>query len=287
MDEEDTEPVVRRHSAEDTFALLSDETRIGILQALHEAQGETLSFSELREALGTPDSGRFNYHLSKLADHFIRKTETGYELTYAGRSVVGSLLAGTYTATAELPPIDVPDSRCLECGGPLRIGYEDEHVRIFCTDCEETMLQFVFPPGTFEQFDRTELPMALNRWIRTMFAQSVAGFCPNCSGRLDRSIDRDEKGRLVATYDCPRCGTPVTASIGATLLFEPAVISFAHENGVDLLETPFWELDWLREGNTTVVSTDPLAIRVRVTVGGDILDVTVDEELEVVEAVRQ
>lgn len=288
MSENEAGTRVERRSPEETFALLGDETRIQIIRALKEAGPDgVMTFSELRDAVGTRDSGQFNYHLKKLTGHFIRKTEDGYTLTIAGESVVGSMLSGTYTATAEMDPIDLDESTCMECGGPLRITYEEENVNIFCTDCGETHGQFMVPPGTLEQFDRDELPMAFNHWIRSQFAQAVSGFCPNCSGRLEPHIEREDDGAFMAVYDCHRCGEPIFSSVGATLLFQPEVISFAHENGVDITQVPYWELPWLRKGNTKVVSTDPLELRVRLSMDGEILDVTVDEDLDVVEAVRQ
>jgi hypothetical protein len=58
---------------ERAFRLLSDETRVGILRGLWEASNDAVSFSELRERVGTPDSGQFNYHLGKLREHFVSK----------------------------------------------------------------------------------------------------------------------------------------------------------------------------------------------------------------------
>lgn len=278
---------IRRRSPEETFALLGDGTRIQILRALQEYDGDTVTFSELRDQVGTRDSGRFNYHLKKLSGSFIRKTDEGYQLTMAGESVVGAMLAGTYTAVAEMEPIDLEDGECLECGGPLRIEYEDESIHIFCRDCEMIHGDFPFPPGTLDQYDREELPAAFNRWINSQFSQAVGGFCPNCAGRVQPSIELDEDDDYIARYDCKQCGQPISASIGATLLFEPTVIAFCRDHGVDLTEQPYWELDWLRQDNVTVTSTDPLELRVRVTVDGAILDVTVDEDLEVVDAVRR
>lgn len=286
MSEDEPAITIERRSPEDTFGLLGDETRIQILRAFQEAElSSALSFSELRDIVGTRDSGQFNYHLKKLTGHFIRKTEEGYELTMAGGAVLGALLSGTYTATAEMEPLELSEY-CVECGSRLRMNYESETVRIFCTDCGETHGQFMVPPGTLEQFDREELPMAVNRWIRSEFAQAVAGFCPNCSGRLAPSITVEEDNYL-AVFDCDRCGGQITSSVAATLLFSPEVIAFAYENGIDTVETPYWDLDWIRKGNTKVRSTDPLRLRVRISIEGEILDVTVDEGLRVLEAVRQ
>jgi hypothetical protein len=76
-------------SPDEAFAILGDETRLNIVRvlwqtgALHEYDdiddsASTLSFSELRKRVNVSDNGRFNYHLSKLVPHFVRKTDGGY-----------------------------------------------------------------------------------------------------------------------------------------------------------------------------------------------------------------
>lgn len=79
----------------DPLAVLADETRRDILRALAEADGP-LSFTELRERAGVRDSGRFSYHLRKLAKYFVRDTASGYELGHAGKRI---LAAGEEAAT--------------------------------------------------------------------------------------------------------------------------------------------------------------------------------------------
>jgi DNA-binding transcriptional ArsR family regulator len=78
--------------ATDAFALLSDETRVSILQSLAAAEAspedpDALSFSELRTRVGVRDGGLFNYHLRKLRGQFVEKTDDGYRLTTEGRRV--------------------------------------------------------------------------------------------------------------------------------------------------------------------------------------------------------
>lgn len=63
----------------DALSVLADETRLEVLRALAEAE-RALSFSELRKRAGVDDSGRFNYHLERLCEYFIRETADGYEL---------------------------------------------------------------------------------------------------------------------------------------------------------------------------------------------------------------
>ncbi|MEF8859867.1 MAG: hypothetical protein V5A38_13250 [Halolamina sp.] len=64
----------------DAFALVSDDTRVAILRALHELD-TPVAFSALYEQLAVGDSAHFNYHLSELRPQFVTKTADGYELT--------------------------------------------------------------------------------------------------------------------------------------------------------------------------------------------------------------
>ncbi|MEF8852968.1 MAG: winged helix-turn-helix domain-containing protein [Haloarculaceae archaeon] len=79
-------PVGDIDAAAETFALLSDETRVRILVALAEAAGG-LRFSELRTRVGVRDAGRFNYHLEKLRGRLVEKSGETYVLTAAGADV--------------------------------------------------------------------------------------------------------------------------------------------------------------------------------------------------------
>lgn len=73
----------------DALTVLADETRIAILRALADAEG-ALAFSELRRRAGVDDAGRFNYHLSKLREYFVREVDGGYALRHAGSRVVAA-----------------------------------------------------------------------------------------------------------------------------------------------------------------------------------------------------
>lgn len=74
-------------SPDEAFSALCDGTRPSILQALGEAH-DPLSFSDLRERAGSPESSRFNYYLGKLTDHFVAKRDDGYELRRAGAHTI-------------------------------------------------------------------------------------------------------------------------------------------------------------------------------------------------------
>jgi DNA-binding transcriptional ArsR family regulator len=90
----------------DALAVLGDETRIAILRVLAEAE-EPLPFSELRRRAGVDDAGRFNYHLSKLREYFVREQDGGYTLRHAGSRIVATAgVAGSAAGAEELRDMD-------------------------------------------------------------------------------------------------------------------------------------------------------------------------------------
>ena len=80
----------------DTFAIVGEESRLAILEALWRLDAPA-AFSDLRAEVGTRDSAQFNYHLGKLTDQFVHKTDAGYELRTAGERIVQAILAGSFT----------------------------------------------------------------------------------------------------------------------------------------------------------------------------------------------
>lgn len=104
-----------------------------------------VSFSALRKRVGMRDSAQFNYHLSKLTDHFVRSTDDGYEFQYAGEKVVRAILAGTFTDRVSL---SVPiTGTCFACGDTLVGQYADERLSVECAACTTTYARYAFPPG--------------------------------------------------------------------------------------------------------------------------------------------
>ncbi len=279
---------VERRPPKDVFGLLGNETRIAILYALAESPEETVPFSVLRDRVGTRDSGRFNYHLGKLAGHFVRKTEDGYELTVAGSGIVGALRAGRYTADVSIEPIELDDP-CPRCEGTITAAYEDEHVRMECADCGEWGSRFTFPPGTIEQFDRDVLPETFDRWLKTTVERTVAGFCSNCSGRLDGYLqaDPDRIEGVAAGFECERCGVVAEMYPSALLLTHPAVIAFYRDHGIDVRSTPSWEIDRRSDRSIDRLNADPLRIRVEITIDDEAIVATIDETASITSIERR
>lgn len=73
------------------LSLLSSETRIEILRVLASADEEVVPFSILRKRVGIEDSGQFNYHLNRLAGHYIHHTTDGYALCQAGTDALEAI----------------------------------------------------------------------------------------------------------------------------------------------------------------------------------------------------
>lgn len=291
--------VVQQLTPEESFERLSHEIRVQALRTLNEHG--PLSHARLRERVGVVDSGQFNYHLQKLNGLFVHQTDEGYDLTPAGRRVVGAVLSGGYTSdlTGETVPADAD---CLRCGGQLVTHLEDGGVYVTCRDCEQRFNPVDIPPGVLEGCDLSELYDLVDRWVKRQLSGALYGFCHRCDGTLDQRVlrvadDADWEGHdadwldglpieALLRHQCARCGTERYALVAAVAALHPAVVGFHHDHGIDVRETRLTDLDWLKMGITTVESTDPLIVAVPVSLDGDTLSVSFDADFELVDERR-
>lgn len=281
-----TEPATSELLPEEAFSLLGNQTRVAIVQTLGKMSGESLSFSELRDRAAVADSGQFNYHHKKLVGSFVARTDEGeYELTYAGANVVGAIFSGTYNRRGTPTTFDL-DSTCTLCESALSAEYENERVTITCPTCDELLSRFGFPPGAFENRSPAELTRAFDGFIWAVFSLAASGFCFNCAGRVHGSLTDDseymEEHREVAVeYVCEQCVDTLTTSVGSYLVHHSAVVAFHHDHGIDLDETPTWELPWLRDEQTEILSRDSWRVKSVVELDGDRLECVVEDDLSV------
>ena len=96
----------------DALEVLGNDVRVRILRELAETN-DPLTFTELRKAADVQDSGRFNYHLTKLCEYFVRETPDGYELGHAGSRIVAMSQAANHAESTE--PVE-PVEECPVCG---------------------------------------------------------------------------------------------------------------------------------------------------------------------------
>ncbi|WP_435125583.1 ArsR/SmtB family transcription factor [Halobaculum sp. D14] len=292
-----SEPIVDATDPDEAFAALADETRLAILRALADADGDEATFSALRDAVGMRDSGQFNYHLQKLTGTFVAKTDDSYRLTVAGRQIRGALLAGRYTKTGSVDPVPLDDP-CPACGGDRTFHYDDQQVEITCDDCDLGSF-FGIPPGVFAGYDADEWPAVANRYLRTVVQQAASGFCPFCDGRMrsrladqlattDDDASPPEEYRDVPTFrfTCDRCGETLAGDLGVALLDVPAVVAFYHDHGVDVRDEPLSAFRTISTDRARIVDRDPLRAAVTFTADDESLTVELDESLAVVEAER-
>ncbi|APW97648.1 transcriptional regulator [Halobiforma lacisalsi AJ5] len=287
----------------DAFSLLGHELRVDILQALLEESrtgGEyPAAFSTLREQVGAEVSAQFNYHLGELTGHFVRRTDDGYELRYAGWAVATSILAGTYNRRAAFGPTEI-GGRCPHCGErALVASYREEWLAVECTACDDRLVRYPFPPGGLESRSLPAVLEAFDRRVRSHVALARDGVCPACTGPMDVAIpttadgegtagsdpdgdDADAGDDVIATFRCRRCGNRIRPRPGLALLEHERVVRFAAERGRSLSETPFWELEWCVSGDAaSVTGTEPWRCTVSIPIGDESLLVTVDDEFTV------
>jgi hypothetical protein len=272
------------------FALIGDETRVAILEALWHIDEQPAEFTTLYDMTETDNSAKFNYHLEQLTGHFVCKRDDGYELRTAGERVIQAVVEGSFNAHPDLDPFETGD-QCTQCSGSLVATYAEEKLAISCPACGRTHGQYSFPPGGLIGRNEEAILSAFNQRVRHLHSLARDGVCPKCSGQMKTQVARGDDccldSDLRVEYTCKQCQHSLCSPIGLVLLDESAVISFYRDHGLDLRATPYWRLDWcVSDDYTTVRTTDPLEIAVSVIHDTDTLTVTLDGNLTVTDIKR-
>ncbi|WP_267642940.1 winged helix-turn-helix domain-containing protein [Haloarchaeobius amylolyticus] len=100
--------------ATDALEVLGNELRMRILRELAAAE-EPLPFSTLRERAGIRDTGKFNYHLTRLCEYYVREVADGYELGHAGTRVIAAA-EPMQAEDGDAPATDAASDACPVCG---------------------------------------------------------------------------------------------------------------------------------------------------------------------------
>jgi hypothetical protein len=306
-------------SPEEVFAILGDETRLNVIRALWRAgalheyddvddTASTVSYSDLRRRVGVDDNGRFNYHLSKLVPHFVRKTEEGYRLSTGGKRIARTVIAIAGTHDTEVT--DAARTDCPACGGDVAVTYEDQWLRFSCTECpglfgdaapDGTLLNAPFPPpGLVGRTPDEALATELYRCMLDL-TSLMQGVCPECASATRGTLSVCDGHDATPDRLCRACGTPFvawgelrcdTCRFGKRLPVElcvmglSPVIGFLYERGTDVLAPSLDDLfELVATQVTTAVTQRPL--RVVTTIGDDeCLRLTLDDHLTVVDVSR-
>jgi hypothetical protein len=270
---------------EAAFLTLSNDLRLEILLALWEAPGFSLSFSELRKAVGERDSGTFTYHLDELVGHFVGETDDGYELQYPGHRVLDAIQSGVFHQQGRVGPVEL-DTACPGCDAALTFAYDTDYIgRVGCADCGERVLEWPFDPGGVADRTPREVAAAFDRRTRLVWGCALDGVCPFCAGRVDRAIAEDASSTglcigvledldrydeyfardhsAVVSLDCRRCSFYSFVPVGVVLLQRPRVTGRLLDRGLDARETPLWALDFVVAADAvTVHETEPTTVAV-------------------------
>jgi len=277
----------------EAFSLVASETRFVVLQALWDlttgTDGSSVSFADLRDASGIGDSGQFNYHLDQLTPQFVRKVDGEYQLTAAGRRVVGAAFSGGLT-DMETTVDPRPVRNCPGCGGTIALWYGHGQMVVECRDCENHEADMRAPPALVATADTDELETLLGKHLLTEIQRLNRGFCLYCGGPLEAEFQRDDEGRLhdewSVSFSCDVCGHVSYSLVTGVVLDHPAVVSLLHEAGIDLRETPLWELDPLLNASERVAAEDPLRVETTIETDEAALTLQLDESLSVLEYER-
>lgn len=298
---------------DEAFAVLGNETRIQIIQALGEADGPR-PFSELRDRVGVSDSGQFNYHLDQLVGHFVRRADDGYELRQPGRRVIEAILSGAVTGapTIEAVPAEVP---CVYCGSDTEVSFRQERLLWRCTECAGTIADEsasteafgTLPTGTIDipylpaagVQDRSprEMLEASDTWSAAERLAMTNGVCPRCAGTVEDTLtvcDGHDEGdgvcedcntRLGVTVRsrCTNCRHTKVGALDLQLLADPAFRAAFDRRGVDIIATPLEDLSALVIQDHEVLEADPFRARITYDVAGETVTLLVDDEFTVTE----
>ncbi len=284
--------------AADVFRELSDPIRIATIAALVKAEriGEDpLTFAELRRVVDIRDSGRFNYHLQKLHPRFVRSTEEGYRVRYAG--LVAYSLVQARTAPEDETRLEgYVDRSCPICGEALFAEYAGDRFELACTSDECYSGQLYggpISPAVAADSTIEELLTLSESYFSNTIGMAQDGYCAECWGSmsidfkiptpppdLPDSVDAETITETIQTvFECERCAQTVTIPLRIVLADHPAVGWFHYELGNDLSELGLTEIFSKMSVDRLDLSDDRAWIRFEQD--GNFLEVSVDQTLAV------
>lgn len=217
----------------EAFSVLAHEIRLGVLQAFFDhvraldeqpdRDERGLTYSELMDAVGTADSGKFNYHLDRLRGIYVEQIGDRYVPTASAVALFRAILANRPTVEATETEFGAV---CPACSSPVTARYEQERLIVDCPDCEEWWgLSYPFPKHGLENH-ADDLLTALSDRAHHDVSLARTGQCPACAGRVDATIPRDtldgERDPTVE-FACGACLWEATIDALNALRFEPRV----------------------------------------------------------------
>jgi len=305
-------------SPDEAFAVLGNETRMEILQALSDA-GEPLRFSALHDRVDIRDSGQFNYHLEKLVGHFVHETDEGYELSQAGSRIIEAVLSGAVTESPEVEPTPVDES-CHYCGAPVTVRYSEERVSLYCPECRGTyggssdrpagipadygyLGGLALPPAGVQGRTPGEVFRAAWTWGNLEILSMACGICPRCSAAIDHSVTTcedhddaeglceqcDRRHAVYVTVRCTNCNFDIGGGIMLAVGADTDLLAFLTDHGINpVAPDSTAAINRVHEDyREELLATDPLEARFTFALDDEALVMAVDGNLAVLDATRR
>ncbi|MBX0297979.1 DUF7351 domain-containing protein [Haloarcula nitratireducens] len=308
-------------SPDEVFSILGNEIRLDIIRILWQAGAtyeyddgsdtlETVSYSELQNEVGVDDNGKFNYHLSELAPHFVRRTDDGYRLSSAGKQIARTVIAvsgaGSLDFSQEL------DEQCPLCGATVVVTYEDQWLRVTCTECYGlfgdqapvgTLFLTNYPPtGLTTRDSEQALAAGLYRCALDI-TYLMYDICRECAGQISASVTVCDMHETEDGQPCDTCETPfpvwadmkcdtcgfakrlpvemyATGLLLATELTsnpEMDLNSFAVDEAIELLQNCV----------ETSISTEPLRVSLCIDLETMVFILTLNDKMDIIEFDRK
>jgi hypothetical protein len=206
--------------------------------------------------------------------------------------LIAAMLAGTLSDAPSFTDERI-DAECMLCGTPTVVDYSDGVLVQRCPSSDGVTQEPTEPPGVIAKEYRPPVGLR-NRtpqefvqhgktWQRHQRHAFIEKTCPNCSGTITTTIhicaDHDSHDltvcdhcdrvhEIVASFVCDVCKSSMRTGIWTTILTDVAAITFLIEK-------------------VAVHTEDPLEIVVRVELEGDRLDVTLDDEVNLIDVTER
>ena len=306
---------------DEAFTILGNEIRLEIIRVLWQTGAafeyddgsnavEPVAYSELQDQVDVDDNGKLNYHLSKLTPHFVRRTEDGYRLSSAGKQIARTVIAVSSAERVDFS--QALDQDCPLCGAAVAVTYEDQWLRVRCTECgglfgdqapTGTLFLTNYPvAGLSTRTRKQALAAGLYRCALDI-TYLMYGICRECGGPISSSVTVCDGHDVKDGQPCDTCGTPFpvwadmkcdTCGFAKRLPVEMYAIGLVL--ATELTSNPELDIDsptvdeaieLLQTNVETDVSTEPLRISLRIKVETTAFTLTLDNEMNIVDFDRE
>jgi hypothetical protein len=229
-------------------------------------------------------------------------------------SGAGKQIARTVIAVSGTDRVDFStelDADCPLCGAHIAASYEDQWLRVRCTECDGlfgdqapagTLFLTSFPAAGLTSRNPDEALAAGLYRCALDITYMMYGICRECAGPISSSLSICDSHESEGTDNCDACGSPFpvwadmrceTCGFAKRLpieMFATGLVmatGLADDGELDIRSPSFAEaVDLLRHRVDTTVSTDPLHVSITMELESMSVTATLDAEMNVIDFER-